>query len=437
MFYTKTFTIKTEISPAHYPKFLDFLYKYYLYPNPKINVLEFMDNFLLFKFDDIYCKIVCGEEINIELYSEHFDEEKITEIEEDLFIVVRYFEDSLKKYTLCFSWVEGQEIIPEKPPTRKEESKGIFGNIILIYILFFGINIVLFLLLGFYAVIFIILLQFLILLFSGYLYRWIGDWIITPKNPYVHILKYQLSEDEYKEFEKKFGKEAIVDIKKEIYNKTLGAGKPLKPEIGEKILKKYGFRCTPLYETSKTINVYEIVKKAAEKFKIPIPKIVVSNTMVANAAATGPNTKHGLIIITTGLLAQLEHDEILSVIGHELGHLVGKDPLVLLVIVSTEFVLRLTVLLPIVMISPLLYIFIAMAMIFFIAKFFEAKADLLSAIYIGKPKSLAQALRKIGYQRLALEREPHNKIFDWLKWDPHPPLYFRIKRLESLKTLRK
>ena len=73
-----------------------------------------------------------------------------------------------------------------------------------------------------------------------------------------------------------------------------------------------------------------------------------------------------------------------------------------------------------------------MVVIFFIAKFFEARADLTSAIKIGKPEVLASALEKIGFQRLLYERTPSFRIQEWLGLDPHPPIYFRVNRLEKL-----
>jgi heat shock protein HtpX len=128
----------------------------------------------------------------------------------------------------------------------------------------------------------------------------------------------------------------------------------------------------------------------------------------------------------------LEEDEILSVIGHELGHLQGRDPLILFGIIIGEFILRLTVLLPVVVLSPFLYLFLVIWSIYFVAKFFEARADLVSAMKIGQPEVLAESLRKIGYARLAYERKPSSRIPSWLRFDTHPPLYFRIDRLERL-----
>ena len=85
----------------------------------------------------------------------------------------------------------------------------------------------------------------------------------------------------------------------------------------------------------------------------------------------------------------------------------------------------------------LLYLLFALGMVFFIAKFFEARADLDSALNIGQPKTLAMALRKIGYRKLQSERKSANRISSWLNWDPHPPIYFRISRLEKLESSEK
>jgi len=164
-----------------------------------------------------------------------------------------------------------------------------------------------------------------------------------------------------------------------------------------------------------------------------MPKIVISNVMMPNAAATGPSPAHGTVMITTGLLVQLEEDEILSVVGHELAHLKGRDPVILFGLTTAEYLLRIFVFLPLFLLFPLVYLVLAMSTIYFIAKFFEARADLLSAIKLGQPQVLAEALRKIGFRRLQFERSPSYRVQSWIGLDPHPPIYFRINRLEKLK----
>jgi len=183
---------------------------------------------------------------------------------------------------------------------------------------------------------------------------------------------------------------------------------------------------------TKTVDVYALVEESAGKFGFPVPNIAVSNTMVPNAAASGPSPSHGVVLVTTGLLVQLEEDEILTVLGHELSHLRGRDPFLLLGLVSSEY-LFMFFLLPYIMDFFLLYSFLSTGGIYFVAKFFEARADLESAIKIGNPKVLAGALRKIGFRRLQFERLPAARIQDWISWDPHPPIYFRVARLEKME----
>jgi heat shock protein HtpX len=79
----------------------------------------------------------------------------------------------------------------------------------------------------------------------------------------------------------------------------------------------------------------------------------------------------------------------------------------------------------------------ALGVVFFIAKFFEARADLDSAITLGRPDLLAGALRKIGYRRIQLERMHSNAIESWINWNPHPPISFRVDRLENLEEPEK
>jgi heat shock protein HtpX len=231
--------------------------------------------------------------------------------------------------------------------------------------------------------------------------------------------------------------EMLTKIKAKIYEKTFLVGKRLDCETVQEVLSNYGFKCIPEDMSMKVINVYGIVKKAAEKFQLPIPKIVITNTILPNAAASGPSPGRGVILITTGLLVQLEEDEILSVVGHELSHLKARDPIVLFTLTSTEYLLRVYVLWPLLLFFGYFYFFFALGMVYFIAKFLESRADLEAAIQIGQPKALAEALKKIGYRKLQFERMPSYRIQEWIGLDPHPPIYFRIARLEKLEAPEK
>jgi heat shock protein HtpX len=62
----------------------------------------------------------------------------------------------------------------------------------------------------------------------------------------------------------------------------------------------------------------------------------------------------------------------------------------------------------------------------------EARADLDAAKYVNAPKMLASSLRKMGlfkYQSHAFEIISAG---EWINWDTHPPLYYRIRTLENL-----
>ena len=113
----------------------------------------------------------------------------------------------------------------------------------------------------------------------------------------------------------------MLAIKKEIYDEILAKRDEIDCEAAQKVFGKYGITCQPENLSVKKVNVYELVKKVSGKFGFSVPKIVVSNTMVPNAAASGPSPSRGVVLITTGLLVQLEEAEVISVLGHEFGHL--------------------------------------------------------------------------------------------------------------------
>jgi heat shock protein HtpX len=447
------YTVDLEIAPVHRSELLDFIQENYLRIK-KENFSEISkenrenNDSLSFKVSEpgndwqINVEIIASNPLKLTLLPDDNVSFKFMEnLKEDLLYLVQLFEDNVRHSTLYFSWIEGNDIIPEQPPTnRKKLSDRLFSsNLIFLYIIFYAFTLVLFFIFGLvYAVIAITVLQLAFVLLSDKIFLITNKWRITPENPLVHIVEYQLPIEEYLDFQKKFGKETIVKMKKEIYDKTLAVGKDPTCEIGEETMESYGFKCNPRSRLVKVVDVYNIVKTAADKFKLPVPKIVISNTMVPNAAATGPSPRRGLVLITTGLLVQLEDNEILSVLGHEMGHLQGRDPIVLFSLIVGQYIFYLIIILPILIslngIYTLIYLVAVFAVIFFVAKFFETRADLVSAMKIGQPKVLAESLRKIGYSRMQLERSASIRFPQWISFDTHPPIYFRVDRLEKMKN---
>jgi heat shock protein HtpX len=350
----------------------------------------------------------------------------------DLLAVVRDIEKDIEKASITLIWVKGERIVPEEMPSVMRRTLGrLFSrSLLLLNVLLFAFNIILFILIGISAVIFILLVQLMFIIFADVLFGALGKWNITPDSPQVYLLQIKVDRKVMDDIKEK--KVDLALLKQAVFESAFARGKePSCPVIGETLLR-FGIFCSEENIKVREINVLELVRKAAEPFHAPLPKIVISNSLVPNAAASGVSFRRGVLLLTGGILTSLDEEELISVIGHELGHLRGRDPLFLYAIVSGEFLLRVTLLFPLFLFSPILYLIFATFGIFFVAKFFEARADLLSVMIIGKPRVLAESLRKIGGQRL--QAEEASKLGSWLRWDTHPPLYFRIERLEGMST---
>lgn len=444
-----SFAIGTELTHQHLEGLLGFIEHYYILPNPerfrgvrKTSING--DRLLAFTAVGPEAKWLVDVEmrarkpIQVKMIpsGETVPRSALGLIRNDLVIAVQLFEEKVRKTTLYFAWVKGEKIIPETIPSRPKRSLArlFTETMIPLYIILIGASIFLFMILGFFAPLVIIALQLFTVLISDRIVMRLGQWTLSPKNPTVHLLQYNLPVEEYRDLHKRYGRGLVQEIKRKIYERTLALGKEPDCQLAEEVFSEYGVKCVPENLSTKAVNLYQLVEKAAGSFDLPVPKVVVSNSMLPNAAASGPSPGHGTVLITTGLLVQLEEDEIFSVVGHELGHLKGRDPLILFGLSASEFLLRVYVFWPFVRSFFLLYFLVAMGVVYFIAKFFEARADLESAVRIGKPKLLAEALRKIGFRKLQFEREPAHRIQSWLRWDPHPPTYFRINRLEKLES---
>ena len=445
-------TVKSEITSNFFEPMLKFLNRNYVLKNSKnfvnMNLALGGVNELSFTVLDsqrqpsFTVKLVAKQAIKIEVVpvAENYDVQLVEEIKQDLIINIQFFEEEIRKTTLYFAWLEGQDV---KPETEMRTKRSILGKVFssgmyLFFIISITVSIFLFLLFGFYAVIIITVLQFALFLFSDQIIARVGDWQITSKNPVVHLFQYHLLVEDYVKLKDQFSAKQLAEIKSEIYKKTLGAGKPLDCKIVSEVFSKYNINCDPKNMLTKKINLYEIVKKVAKKFNAPIPRIILANTMVPNAAATGPSPNRAVTLITTGLLVQLEEDEIVNVVGHEFSHLKNRDPLILLTLTSAEYLLRIYLFINLfasIFWFGYFYLFASLSLLYFVAKFFEGRADLDAAIKIGQPKVLANALEKIGFRRLQFKNVSQYRIQSWIRWDPHPPMYFRVKRLENLENL--
>jgi len=76
-------------------------------------------------------------------------------------------------------------------------------------------------------------------------------------------------------------------------------------------------------------RLHRIVEKVSREAGIPKPKVGIISSSVPNAFATGRGPGSATVVATTGLLNMLNDDEIEAVIGHEIGHVVHRDTLIM------------------------------------------------------------------------------------------------------------
>jgi heat shock protein HtpX len=194
---------------------------------------------------------------------------------------------------------------------------------------------------------------------------------------------------------------------------------------------------------------------------MPLPRLAIVDTPTPNAFATGRNKNNAVVAVTTGILNLLSDDELEGVLAHEMAHVKDRDILVMTIaatiVGAISFASRMIFfssmggsnrrdsnvwLLIIVMITvPIAALLIRLA----ISRSREYKADREGAIFIQRPRSLANALAKLekGNTRNPLNRgnpasasifivNPFRGAGLLSIFSTHPPIESRIKKLEAL-----
>lgn len=74
--------------------------------------------------------------------------------------------------------------------------------------------------------------------------------------------------------------------------------------------------------------IYDIVLELTAKSGMPMPKMYLIQTPMANAFATGRNPSHASVAVTTGILEILDPGELRGVLAHEISHVRNRDILI-------------------------------------------------------------------------------------------------------------
>jgi heat shock protein HtpX len=315
----------------------------------------------------------------------------------------------------------------------------LLGNNANVFLIFTLLGIALLLTIGLIGLLFMLTAQFLYLVYSDKLILNTGNVRPNSQRPLVSVVSLRCNQ-ETQRYLRQHGKKILKEIRGDVNElhvsvsetDSLSRNRKLKASILS-ALQRYGIPAALDDLQVLTKNVYEIVKTVAGKFNQPIPKIVIANSVISNAASTGISKKRSTIMITAGALEDLSDEELAATIGHELGHIKGHDPLILFGVTSFQFVGMFYLWYPLVAYLGFFYFILAFAVIFGFGKVLETRADTESAIVLGDALIFARSLRKIAFRELYLEKySPLARLFDWFKFDPHPPTYFRVARMSKL-----
>lgn len=211
-------------------------------------------------------------------------------------------------------------------------------------------------------------------------------------------------------------------------------------------------------------QVYEILEELVQEAKLPMPRVYLMKSDMANAFATGRNPAHSAVCVTTGILNLLNRDELKGVLAHELAHIKNRDTLIQTITATIAMAImflasiarwaaifggysrdrergaNILVLLIISILAPIAALIIQMA----ISRAREFYADSKGAGIAKNPMGLASALRKLE-QNVRLSRvtaspaTSHLFIINPLRgggiatlFSTHPPIAVRVERLYKM-----
>ena len=228
------------------------------------------------------------------------------------------------------------------------------------------------------------------------------------------------------------------------------------------VLRMYGAQ--PVDRASHP-EFYDLVAALARQADLPMPKVYIIDEAQPNAFATGRNPENAAVAATTGLLRELDANEVAGVMAHELAHVKNHDTLIMTITATIAGALSMlanfalffggnrdnplgifgTIL--VMIFAPMAAMLVQMA----ISRSREYEADRIGAEICGQPMWLAGALDKLDksanhIDNLRAEDNPatahmfivnplHARSMDNL-FSTHPSMANRIKRLSAMTPNR-
>jgi len=231
-----------------------------------------------------------------------------------------------------------------------------------------------------------------------------------------------------------------------------------------KWMAKRAFSIQPITEAKTTDEqfIVQTVRTLSQRSKIGMPEVGIYQSPEPNAFATGWNKNKALVAVSTGLLENLDKDEVAGVLGHEISHIANGDMVTLSLIqgVVNTFVIFFARIAAYAVqnflsnnedgegMSQIAYFvtsivfeiffgILASTIVMAFSRHREFRADAGSARLLGKDKMI-RALEKLGSLKDQLN-DPRGKQFATMKiadkpsllalFSSHPPIEKRIKAL--------
>lgn len=210
--------------------------------------------------------------------------------------------------------------------------------------------------------------------------------------------------------------------------------------------------------------LFRIVIRLAENANIPMPRIYTIPQDAPNAFATGRNPNHAAVAVTEGALKLLNENELMGVLGHELGHIKHRDILISTIAATIAGAIMIIadmirwaaifggfskdrdsesnpfILIALAIFAPIAATLIQLA----ISRAREYEADKAGARFSANPLYLASALEKLeAYSRqIPLQGSPTTENLFIVNpfsakglinlFSTHPPIEERIRRLKQM-----